>query len=331
MAKPSMRVVEISSPGPANHLQPTERPRPTPGEKQVIIQVKAAGVNRPDIVQREGRYPPPPGASDLPGLEVSGIVCELGDEVSSLKVGDEVMALLPGGGYAEYALADEGLCLPKPGSMSFEAAAGVPETYFTVWANVFEAGKLKTGETILIHGGSGGIGSTAILLAKAKGARVFTTSNSSKKANFCKELGADLAINYLEEDFVEVIKKETEGQGIDVVLDMVGGDYVDRNLSCLGFRGRHLSIAFLRGMKAEINIMKVMAKQLTLTGSTLRARPVAEKTRLTGEIRQHVLPLLEKGQAQPRVAATFNLEKAKEAHLLMESKDFLGKIVLTID
>ncbi|WP_372398866.1 NAD(P)H-quinone oxidoreductase [Azospirillum sp. HJ39] len=326
----SMRCVEITQPGGPEVLRPARRPAPVPGPGEILVEVAAAGVNRPDTLQRQGRYDPPPGASDLPGLELSGTVIAIGEGVEDWASGDRVCALVAGGGYAEYCAVPAVQALPVPGPLSMVEAAAVPETFFTVWTNVFERGALKRGETLLIHGGSSGIGTTAIQLAKAFGATVFTTAGSDDKCRACEELGADRAINYRTEDFVAAIREATGGRGVDVVLDMVGGDYIARDVEIMAVDGRHVSIAFLQGSKVSLNMAPVMTKRLTLTGSTLRARPVAEKGRIAAALREHVWPLLESGAIKPQIHRIFPLEQADEAHRLMESSAHIGKIVLAV-
>ena len=325
----TMTAIEIAAPGGPEQLRPTVRPVPVPGPGEVLIEVAAAGVNRPDVIQRLGHYAPPPGASDLPGLEVAGRVVGLGAGVSGLALGGSVCALLTGGGYAEYCTAPAVQCLPVPAALSVVEAAAVPETFFTVWHNVFERGALHAGESLLVHGGSSGIGTTAIQLGRAFGARGVTTAGSPDKCRVCEELGAERAIDYRSEDFVAVIKELTRGKGVDVILDMVGGDYLPRNLESLAADGRHVSIAFLRGAKVTLNLMPVMLKRQTLTGSTLRARPVAEKGRIAAALRDRVWPLLADGTVKVVVHRTFPLAEAAEAHRLMESSAHIGKIVLT--
>ena len=289
----------------------------------------AAGINRPDVLQRQGAYPAPPGASDLPGLEVAGIVAALGDGVTAPAVGEAVCALVAGGGYAEYVAVDARHCLPIPGGFDMVQAASLPETFFTVWHNVFERGALQPGETLLVHGGAGGIGTTAIQLAKALGARVFATAGGPTKAQACRDLGADRAIDYTAEDFVEVIKAETK-RGVDVILDMVGGEYIPRNIKALAADGRLVSIAFLKGSVAEVNFMPVMLKRLTLTGSTLRPQSDDAKARMAASLRQRVWPLIGAGAIRPVVHASFPLAQAADAHRLMEANTHIGKIVLTV-
>ncbi len=326
-----MKAVEISTPGGPDVLQAVERPDPAPGDGQVLIRVKAAGVNRPDVVQRLGLYPPPPGASDIPGLEVSGVIEGVGAGVSSLKVGDEVCALVPGGGYAGLCIAPEETCLPKPSGLSFIEAAALPETFFTVWSNVFDRAGLKAGETLLVHGGSSGIGTTAIQLAKAFGAQVITTAGNAEKVSFCQSLGADLAINYRDQDFEAAVSEFTGGTGVNVVLDMVGGSYIAKNINCMAPDGRHVSIAFLQGPAVELNMMQVMLKRLVLTGSTLRPRDNGFKQAIAQALHQKVWQLLEAGTVKPVIDTVFPLEKAADAHHLMESSAHMGKIMLEID
>ncbi len=326
----TMRVVEITEPGGPDVLVAATRPLPVPGPGEVLIRVEAAGVNRPDVFQRQGGYPPPPGASDLPGLEVAGTIAALGPDVTGWRVGDAVCALLAGGGYADYATAPAPQCLPLPEGLDMVQAASLPETVFTVWTNVFERGGLLPGESLLVHGGTSGIGSIAIQLAKALGSIVYATAGGPEKAKACEALGADRGIDYRNEDFVAVIKEVTGKRGVNVVLDMVGGDYLPRNIDCLAPDGRHVTIAFLRGPKAEINLTPIMLKRLTLTGSTLRARSVAQKGALAQAIQQHVWPLIAVGKVRPVIHATFPLEQAASAHRLMESSGHIGKIVLTL-
>jgi putative PIG3 family NAD(P)H quinone oxidoreductase len=327
---PVMRAVEIKTPGGPEVLTPTTRPVPQPKPGEVLIEVKAAGVNRPDVVQRLGQYPAPPGASDLPGLEVAGTIAVLGDGVGQFKLGDKVCALLPGGGYAQYAVADAGSCLPIPDSFSFEEAAAIPETFFTVWHNVFERGALQAGETLLIHGGSSGIGTTAIQLAKIKGATVIITAGSDEKCAACTRLGADIAINYRNDDFAEIIRA-LPAKGVDVILDMVGGDYLPRNLKCLKPDGRLVIIAFLKGAKSEADLSQIMLKRLTVTGSTLRSRDAAFKARLATAVHTHVWPDLAARRIAPLIHRTFIVNEAAAAHTLMESSAHIGKIVLKIE
>lgn len=325
-----MTAVEIASPGGPEQLRPTTRPVPQPGEGEVLIRVAAAGVNRPDIVQRQGHYPPPPGASDLPGMEVAGTVAALGSQVSGLSVGDPVTALLAGGGYAEYATAAAPLCLPVPAGLTMVEAAALPETFFTVWTNLFERGGCKAGDTVLIHGGTSGIGTTAIQLASVWGAKVFATAGTHAKAKVCESLGAVRGIDYRTEDFVEIIKLATDGRGADVILDMVAGTYVQRNIEVAAVEGRIVVIAVQGGARAEIKMNMLMMKRLTLTGSTLRPRTVAQKAIVAEGVRKNIWPLLESRRVRPIIHATFPLAEAAEAHRLMESSTHIGKIVLTV-
>jgi len=325
---PDMTAIEIAKPGGPEALQPARRPVPAPGAGEVLIRVVAAGINRPDILQRQGGYPPPPGASDIPGLEVAGRIVAVGDGTEPWQVGDPVCALVAGGGYAEYCIAPAAQCLPLPGKLDMTQAAALPETFFTVWTNVFDRGRLKSGETFLVHGGSSGIGTTAIQLAHAFGARVIATAGSAEKCAACRKLGADIAINYRDEDFVAKSMEATGGRGADVILDMVGGDYILRNLKCLAVEGRLVQIAFLKGSTAEINLLPLMLKRQTVTGSTLRPRSVAEKGVIAESLREKVWPLLEAGRIAPVIHATFPLAQAAEAHRLMESSAHVGKIVL---
>ena len=325
-----MTVVEIAAPGGPEQLRTAVRPLPQPGNDEVLVRVEAAGINRPDVMQRQGRYPPPPGASDLPGMEIAGEIVALGPNVSGLEVGDKITSLLPGGGYAGYAVAAAPLALPIPKGLSMVEAAAIPETFMTVWTNLFERGRCKAGDVVLIHGGTSGIGTTAIQLAKAWGARVFATAGSPEKARACEKLGAERGIDYKTEDFVEVIRAATEGYGVDVTLDMVAGAYVARNLDIAAVEGRVVTISTLGGTRAEINMVPVMVKRLTLTGSTLRARTVAQKAAVADGVRKNVFPLIESGKVRPVIFKTFPLAEASEAHRLMESSHHIGKIVLTI-
>lgn len=324
---PDMRAIEISEPGGPEVLKPTRRPRPEPLAGQVVIKVAYAGVNRPDALQRAGNYAPPPDASVLPGLEASGEVVATGEGVSWPKVGDQVCALLPGGGYAEYVATPAAHCLPVPDGMGLKEAACLPETCFTVWTNVFMRGGLKAGEKFLVHGGSSGIGTTAIQLAKLFGARVFATAGSADKCAACVKLGAERAINYREEDFTKVLKAEG---GADLILDMVGGDYIPRDISCLATEGRLVFIAFLGGPKAELNFAQVMMKRLTITGSTLRPQSDAAKADIARGLRDHVWPLLDAGRVAPVMDSEFALEDASKAHARMETSAHIGKIVLKV-
>ncbi len=312
-----MKAVEIRG----KELFVTERSVPIAGPDEVLIRVRAAGVNRPDILQRLGHYPPPRGASDIPGLEVSGT-----DE----KTGEEVCALLPGGGYAEYAVAHKSLCLPVPKGLDMTEAAALPECVFTVWNNLFTIGNLRPGETVLVHGGASGIGTTAIQMIRAFGGRAIVTAGSEDKCAACRKLGAGLAVNYKTGDFVEAVRDHTGGKGVDIVLDMVGGDYVPRNIECLAEGGRHVSIAFLNGAKSEIPIPAIMQKRLTLTGSTLRTQPVEEKAKLAAAIRANVWPKIMSGDIRPLIFRTFSLDEAMEAHKALDKGDHIGKIVLTL-
>ncbi len=311
-------------------LKPVKRALPTPSAHQVLIKVSAAGVNRPDVMQRKGLYPPPKGASDLPGLEVSGTIIALGEQIHHLFIGDKVCALVTGGGYAEYCLASAMLCLPIPESFSFTQAAALPETFFTVWNNIFDRAHLQPGETLLVHGGSSGIGTTAIQLGKAFKTKVIVTAGSAVKCQFCEELGADTALNYLELDFVEEIKALTDNKGVDVILDMIGGDYFPRNLNCLADDGRLVQIALQNGPKTELNLLPVMLKRLTITGSTLRARDDIFKAAIAQRLKDNVWPLLASGKIKPVIHSTFALRDAAKAHQLMESSQHIGKIILTV-
>jgi putative PIG3 family NAD(P)H quinone oxidoreductase len=323
-----MIAIEIREPGEPDVLVPVERPIPVPAAGEVLIKVAAAGVNRPDVFQRRGGYAPPPGASDIPGLEVSGPIEALGPEVPNWQVGDAVCALVAGGGYAEYCVAPAPQCLPVPRGMTVVTAAAIPETFFTVWTNVFDRGRLAAHESILIHGGSSGIGTAAIQLARAFGSRVFATAGSAEKCAACERLGAERAINYRDADFVAAVLDATGGRGVDLVLDMVGGEYFARNISVLAIEGRLVEIATLHGTKAEINIGTIMSRRLTITGSTLRPRSVAEKARIAAAVHQQVWPLLESGTVTPIVHATFPLRNAAEAHRAMEASHHIGKLLL---
>jgi putative PIG3 family NAD(P)H quinone oxidoreductase len=325
-----MTAIEISSPGGPEVLKPGTRPVPELKAGEVLIEVAAAGINRPDVFQRMGRYDPPPGAPDIPGLEVAGRIAKAAGDVTGFKVGDQVCALVAGGGYAEFCTAPAAQCLPVPAGLSMVEAAALPETFFTVWSNVFDRGQLQPGESLLVHGGSSGIGTTAIQLGRAFGARVFTTAGSAEKCAACLKLGAERAINYRDEDFVEVVKAATEGRGVDVVLDMVGGDYIPRSLSVMAADGRHVSIAFLRGSKSTIDFNAVMRKRLTLTGSTLRPRPIADKAAIAEKLKAQVWPKIAEGAIRPLVYKTFPLAEAAAAHALMESSEHIGKIVLVV-
>ena len=329
-----MLVIEIAGFGGPEVLRPAERPLPEPGLNEVRVRVRAAGVNRPDIMQRQGKYPPPPGASDIPGLELAGTIDSVGatleGEQSRWAPGDEVCALVAGGGYAEYAVVPAPQCLPVPIGMTLVTAAAIPETYFTVWTNVCQRGQLSTGESILIHGGSSGIGTTAIQLARAFGATVYATAGTDEKCRACEQLGATAAINYKTADFVEVVARLTGGLGVNLILDMVGGDYLERNLKTLAFDGRLLQIGLQGGSRANIDLRTLMQRRLTLTGSTLRTRSVAEKAAIARELEKHVWPLLGSGLARPVVNRTLPLEQAAEAHRLLEAGEVIGKVVLTV-
>jgi NADPH2:quinone reductase len=327
----TMTAIEITEPGGPDVLRPVSRPMPLPGAGEVLIKVAAAGINRPDVMQRMGQYPPPAGASDIPGLEVAGTVAAVGLGMHRAKVGDAVCALVTGGGYATYCVAPEPQCLPAPRGFSMVEAAALPETCFTVWTNLFERGNLRAGETVLIHGGTSGIGTTAIQLAKALGAhQIFATAGSRDKCHACERLGASRGIDYKHEDFVKVVKEATANRGVDVILDMVGGDYIQRNINALALEGRIVNIAFLRGSQAEINLLPLMLKRGTLTGSTLRARTVEQKGAIAAPLRRVVWPLLERGKVKPQIYRTFPLAAAAEAHRLMETSAHIGKIVLTV-
>ncbi|HXS40102.1 MAG TPA: NAD(P)H-quinone oxidoreductase [Stellaceae bacterium] len=327
----TMTVIEIASPGGPEALRVASRPMPVPGPGEVLVAVAAAGVNRPDIMQRKGQYPPPPGASDIPGLEIAGTVAAIGLGVHHWKVGDEVCALVTGGGYASHCVAPVPQCLPVPKGFSMVEAAALPETFFTVWHNVFERGKLRAGESILIHGGSSGIGTVAIQLARAFGASaIFATAGSREKCHACEQLGATRAIDYKHEDFVQVIREATGNRGVDLVLDMIGGDYIQKNLSVLAVEGRHVSIATQHGVVAEVNFVAIMGKRLTLTGSGLRPRSIADKGAMAAALRREVWPLLDAGTVKPVIHRTFPLAEAGEAHRLLESSAHIGKIVLSV-
>jgi NADPH:quinone reductase len=323
-----MTAIGITAPGGPDMLEPEKRPVPTPGDGEILVKVAAAGVNRPDVMQRMGLYPPPPGAPDIPGLEIAGEVVALGRNVKRWKVGDRVMALVVGGGYAEYCLAHESHALPV-GGLSMVEAAAIPETFFTVWHNAFERGGLKSGETLLIHGGSSGIGTTAIQLAKAFGVRVITTAGSEEKCDACRKLGADVAVNYRTEDFVAATKSATGDKGAEVIVDMVGGDYIARNYEAAAVEGRIVQIAFQGSPKATVDFRRVMLKRLHHTGSTLRSRSVADKGAIARAVETNVLPLIAAGKVKPVIYKTFPLAAAPAAHALMETSAHIGKIVLT--
>jgi putative PIG3 family NAD(P)H quinone oxidoreductase len=323
-----MHHIAMEAPGGPEVLVLATGPVPRPATGEVLIRVAAAGINRPDILQRTGNYPPPPGASPILGLEVSGTVVALGAEVTGWHEGDAVCALVAGGGYAEYCVAPAPQCLPVPKGVALVDAAGLPETFFTVWSNVFDRGRLAAGESFLVHGGSSGIGTTAIQLARAFGARVFATAGSPEKCAVCRDLGAERAIDYRQEDFVAVLKEATQGRGVDVILDMVGGPYVEKNLRSLALEGRLVQIAFLQGSKVTLDLAHLMMRRQTITGSTLRPRPVAEKAAIARNLRDKVWPLIEAGKVRPVIDRTFPLAEAAAAHRLMESSAHIGKILL---
>lgn len=325
-----MHAIEISQPGGPEVLQWVERPMPVPGPGEVLIRVAAAGVNRPDVFQRKGFYPAPPGASDLPGLEIAGEVVSGDAAAGGLQVGDKVCALIAGGGYAEYCTAPAAQCLPVPKGLSMIEAAALPETYFTVWSNVFDRGALAAGEILLVHGGASGIGTTAIVLATALGHRVIATAGSDERVSAIEALGAVRGINYRTQDFVTEIREFTEGRGVDVILDMVAGDYTPRNIDCLADDGRIVIIALLGGAKGQVDCGQILRRRLTVTGSTLRARPVAFKADIARSLREHVWPLLEAGTIRPVIHATFPLRDASQAHAMMDAGEQIGKIVLTV-
>jgi putative PIG3 family NAD(P)H quinone oxidoreductase len=325
-----MLAIEINGKGGPEVLRPVERPLWHPGPGEVLIRVFAAGVNRPDVLQRRGMYPPPPGASDIPGLEVAGEIETTGDGVTEWRGGDRVCALVSGGGYAEYCVAPAPQCLPIPKGMDPVAAAALPETFFTVWTNVFDRGRLQAGETALFHGGASGIGTTAIQLAAARGARVFATAGSDEKCRACEDLGAERCINYHTEDFVEVVNTITDGRGVDLILDIIGGDYAPRNLAALAQDGRLVQIGLMGGTTATVDLNRIMRRRLTITGSTLRPRSVEEKGDIATALLDQVWPLLDEGRVRPVVYRTFPLREAAEAHRLMESGEHIGKIVLVV-
>ncbi|MEH6545657.1 MAG: NAD(P)H-quinone oxidoreductase [Sneathiella sp.] len=325
-----MTAIEIKEFGGPDGLVPTTRPLPSPGHDDVLVKVAAAGVNRPDVLQRMGGYAPPQGASDIPGLEISGTVAAVGAGVTRFKVGDTLCALVAGGGYAEYCVAPEAQCLDVPAGYDLVRAAAIPETYFTVWTNVFNRGRLKGGETFLVHGGASGIGTTAIQLAKSFGARVFTTASTDAKCREIEALGAERGINYKDEDFVEVVKELTDGRGVDLILDMVGGDYIQRNISALAVEGRLVFIAFLGGAMAEVNFAPVMMKRLTITGSTLRPQSIQAKSEIGSELEEKVWPLLASGSIGPVMDSVFPLKEAAAAHKRIDDSSHIGKIVLEV-
>jgi NADPH2:quinone reductase len=325
-----MRAIEIKEPGGPDVLVVGERPMPEPGPGEVLIKVAAAGINRPDVFQRQGNYAPPPGASDIPGLEVAGEIVSGAVQGSSFKVGDQVCALVAGGGYAEYCVAPIEQCLPIPKGLSMVQAAGLPETYFTVWSNVFDRGQLSAGESLLVHGGASGIGTTAIQLAVAMGNQVYATVGSDERARAVEALGAAKGINYKTEDFVDVIKSLTDKRGVDVILDMVAGDYIARDLDCLADDGRIVIIATLGGVKASFNASSLMRRRQTITGSTLRPRPVAFKAQIAQNLQKHVWPLLEAGKIKPIIHTTLDLSEANKGHAMMEAGEQIGKIIMTV-
>lgn len=326
-----MKAIVITKPGDPDVLQLQDRPRPNPQAREVLVQVFAAGINRPDVAQRKGNYPPPPGAPpDIPGLEIAGIIIALGKDCSRWKPGDKVCALITGGGYAEYCAVPQGQCLPVPQGLSFAEAASLPETFFTVWSNVFDRGKLMPGETLLVHGGSSGIGVAAIQLAKAWGSPVYVTAGTETKCSFCETLGAEKAINYRVEQFKDVIRKRTADRGVDVILDMIGGAYTPDNLDILAEEGRLVLINFMTGDEVTIKLSAIMRKRLTITGSTLRGRDTTFKTAIAANLEKHAWPWLASGKVKPIVYQTFLLEQAAEAHRLMESSNHIGKIVLSV-
>lgn len=325
-----MTAIGFDAPGGPDVLKAQQRPVPQPGPGELLVHVAVVGVNRPDVLQRLGGYAPPPGASDIPGLEIAGRIVALGEGVSRYQVGDQVCALVAGGGYAQYAVVHEDNALPIPSGLSLEEAGALPETYFTVWTNVLQRGGLKKGESFMVHGGTSGIGTTAIQLSKAFGATVLATAGSDEKCAACRDLGADHAINYRTEDFVAAAKAATGGRGVDLILDMVGGDYINRNYDAAAESGRIVQIAFLNGPKAEVDFRRLMMKRLTHTGSTLRPRTIAEKAGIARELEAKVWPLLTEGRCKPVIHARFPLAQAAEAHRLMESNAHIGKIVLTI-
>ena len=325
-----MLYIDHGKGGPADVLKPAEGPMPELQAGEVVVEVHYAGVNRPDVLQRSGSYPPPPGASPILGLEVAGRICAVAPDVTQWKIGDFVCALTPGGGYAEYCAVPAPHCLPVPKGLSLQEAAALPENFYTVWTNVFDRGRLKAGETFLVHGGSSGIGLTTIQLAKAFGATVYTTVGSKEKAEFCRKMGADDAINYREQDFVAEVSQLTNKKGVDLILDMVGGPYIEKNLKSLALEGRLVQIAFLQENKVALDFMPIMSKRLTFTGSTLRPCTVAQKAVIAQDLLKQVWPLLESGKVKPVIHATFPLKDAKLAHALMESSKHIGKIMLEV-
>lgn len=327
----TMTCIEISEPGGPEVLRVTARPVPSPAPGEVLIRVAAAGINGPDIYQRQGAYPPPPGVTDIPGLEVSGTIAALGEGATGWRQGDQVCALTAGGGYAQYCTAPAPQCLPIPTGVDLVDAAALPETFFTVWSNVFERGRLAPDESLLVHGGAGGIGTTAIQIADRLGSRVFTTEGRTDKCERLEELGAERAINYTHEDFVAVVREATGGKGVDVILDIIGGDYVARNIASLARDGRLVNIAFRKGSRVEIDLMPVMLRRLTLTGSTLRVQSVERKAAIARALKERVWPLIEAGEIKPIIYARLPLAEAAEGHRLMEAAGHIGKIVLLVD
>jgi NADPH2:quinone reductase len=325
-----MRYIHISEYGGPEVMEIKEGEVPDPGKGEVLIKIHAAGVNRPDVMQRQGLYPPPPGASPILGLEVAGEIVATGDDVSAWSVSNRVCALTNGGGYAEYVAVPAGQCLPVPAGLTLQEAAALPETFFTVWANVFDRAELKPGERFLVHGGSSGIGITAIQMAKSLGSIVFTTAGSKEKCAACRRFGADVAVNYHEQDYVEVLKEASEGQGVDVILDIVGGDYVARNLELAAKDGRIVSLSFIKGSRVEIDMMPILLKRLIITGSTLRPRSAQAKAGIAKKLTTQIWPLIESKEIKPLIAARFPLEDAAESHKLIESSKHIGKIILTV-
>jgi NADPH2:quinone reductase len=326
-----MHYINISEYGGPEVMEIKEGEVPEPAKGEVLIRVQAAGVNRPDLMQRQGLYPPPPGASPILGLEVAGEVVATGGDVAAWSVSDRVCALTNGGGYAQYVAVPAGQCLPVPEGLTVDEAAAIPETFFTVWANVFDIAKLKPGESLLVHGGSGGIGTAAIQMAKAMDAKVFTTAGSTEKCSACQRLGADIAINYHQQDYVEVLKSATDGQGVDVILDIVGGDYVDRNLQLAAKDGRIVSLSFVKGARVKIDMMPILLKRLIITGSTLRPRSADEKAAIADSLRSQIWPLIARKKIKPLIAARFAMADAAQSHKLMESSKHIGKIILTVN
>jgi len=326
----TMTAIEIERPGGPEVLRAVQRPVPDPAAGEVLVQVEAAGVNRPDVMQRLGKYPPPPGASEIPGLEIAGTIVSVASGVNRWRVGDRVCALVAGGGYADYCAAPAVQCLPIPDGLDVVAAGAIPETFFTVWTNVFERGRLAAGERLLVHGGASGIGTTAIQLARASGAIVFATAGSDEKCAACRTFGAAVAINYRTQDFADVVRQETSAAGVDVILDIIGGEYFARNIDCLARNGRLVQIGLMGGAKAELNLRPVLDRRLTITGSTLRARSVAEKGMLAREVETNVWPLLASGAVAPVIDMVFPLNRAADAHRRLESGDHVGKVVLSV-